>query len=252
MTGLSAYLIVYNEEKNLQKTLSAIKEVSDEIIIVDSGSTDHTVLIAESYGAKVYQKEFKGFGEQKNYAESLCNYDWRINFDADEMPSEQLIKSLQDFKQNPRKGIYKFNRLTFYCGKAVRHCGWYPDAKIRLWKKGEASWNFAKVHESVEINEKGLEIFSLKGDLLHYSINSIDQHLNIIHKYADLGAKELFEKGKSHKSWKRFISPISQFIKMYFIKAGFLDGKIGWIICKNSAWAAYLKYYKLYQLSKSK
>lgn len=244
MNLLSVVIITFNEEKNIERCLSSISKIADEIVIVDSFSTDKTISIAESFKAQVYSKEFMGYAEQKNYANSLCTHDLILSLDADEVLSDQLIQSIIEVKNNLLFDAYELKRLTNYAGKWVYHCGWYPDKKIRLFKKSVANWAGPKLHEILILNSD-TSIGILKGDLLHYSFHSEEDHLKQIDKFTDISSLALFNAGKKATMYHLYIKPILRFLTDYIYKLGVLDGATGLTVCKNSAYAAYLKYYKL-------
>lgn len=245
MIQLSAAVIVFNEERNIGRCLASLQGIADEIIIVDSHSTDKTVEICNAYNAKVYQQDFLGYAEQKNYANSLCTYTHIISLDADEVVSENLKKEILSIKNNFAADAYELNRLTNYAGKWVHHCGWYPDRKIRIFKKEVAHWAGPRLHETLQVNSKN--IIRLKSDLLHYSFHSEEDHLKQIEKFTNISSKELFDKGQGTNFYYLYLKPAIRFITDYIIKLGILDGATGFTVCKNSAYAAYLKYAKLKQ-----
>jgi len=243
MIKLSAVIIVFNEEKNIERCLASLDGIADEIIIVDSHSTDKTLEIAQKYTKQIYQQEFLGYAEQKNFANSLCNFDHIISLDADEVISEKLKNEIVDIKHNFSADAYALNRLTNYAGIWVHHCGWYPDKKIRIFKKDKAHWAGPRLHETLEVNSNNIK--SLSADLLHYSFHSVQDHLLQIEKFTNISSKELFDKGIKSNFYYLYIKPMIRFLTDYIVKLGVLDGVTGFIICKNSAYAAYLKYYKL-------
>jgi len=243
MIKLSAVIIVFNEERNIGRCLESLQGIADEIIIVDSNSTDKTLEIANRYNVKIYQQDFLGYAEQKNFANSLCSFNHIISLDADEVISENLKAEILEIKNQFTADAYELNRLTNYAGKWVHHCGWYPDRKIRIFKKELAHWAGPRLHETLEINSKNIK--RLKADLLHYSFHSKDDHLKQIEKFTNISSKELFDKGKRANFYYLYIKPIIRFITDYILKLGVLDGATGYTVCKNSAYAAYLKYSKL-------
>lgn len=245
MIKLSASIIVYNEEKNIERCLLSLDGIADEIIIVDSHSTDNTIAIAEKFGAIIHQQEFLGYAEQKNLANSLCTHEHIISLDADEVLSDALRKEIIDIKNNFTADAYELNRLTNYAGHWVHHCGWYPDRKIRIFKKNKAKWAGPRLHEILEVQSNN--IVRLKSDLLHYSFHSEEDHLKQIDKFTNISSKELFDRGKRVTFYHLYLKPVIRFIIDYFIKLGILDGATGFTVCKNSAYAAYLKYAKLKQ-----
>jgi glycosyltransferase involved in cell wall biosynthesis len=246
MIKLSAAIIVFNEERNIGRCLESLHGIADEIIIVDSNSTDKTAEICKLYNAQVYQQEFLGYAEQKNYANSLCTNNHIISLDADEVLSEYLKQEIIAIKKNFTADAYELNRLTNYAGKWVHHCGWYPDRKIRIFKKELAHWAGTRLHETLEINSSNIK--RLNADLLHYSFHSEDDHLLQIEKFTNISSKELFDKGKRANFYYLYLKPTIRFITDYIIKLGVLDGATGYTVCKNSAYAAYLKYAKLKKL----
>ena len=177
---LSAVIIAYNESHNIERCLRSLQSVADEILVVDSGSKDDTVAKSEALGARVLHHEFEGHIQQKNWAAQQANGTWLISLDADESLSEELIASLQQWrKEAPNHCGYRVNRLTSYCGHWVRHGGWYPDQKIRLWQNGTAKWSGENPHDRLEL--KGNQISGhLKGDLLHHSYHSEEDHIRQI------------------------------------------------------------------------
>lgn len=243
MIKLSAAIIVFNEERNIGRCLASLEGIADEIVIVDSFSTDKTVEISLLHNAKVHQQEFLGYAEQKNFANSLCKYDYIISLDADEVISDNLKKEILEIKNNFTADAYELNRLTNYAGKWVHHCGWYPDRKIRIFKKDKAHWTGPRLHETIEIESKNIK--RLNSDLLHFSFHSEQDHLLQIDKFTSISSKELFDKGKRANFYFLYVKPVIRFITDYIIKLGFLDGATGFTVCKNSAYAAYLKYSKL-------
>jgi glycosyltransferase involved in cell wall biosynthesis len=243
MIKLSAAIIVFNEERNIAKCLDSLQGIADEIIIVDSHSTDKTIEIANRYQVKIHQQEFLGYAAQKNLANSLCNYEYIISLDADEVISQELKQELIAVKSNFAADAYELNRLTNYAGKWVHHCGWYPDRKVRIFKKELAHWSGPRLHETLEINSTNIK--RLNSDLLHYSFHSEEDHIKQIEKFTNISSKELFDKGKRVNVYYLYIKPIIRFITDYIIKLGILDGATGYTVCKNSAYAAYLKYSKL-------
>jgi glycosyltransferase involved in cell wall biosynthesis len=254
MISLSVVIITFNEERNLGRCLESIKEIADEIIIIDSNSTDRTVAIAHSFNATVYQHAFAGYGEQKNYATSMASNDWIISLDADEALTPELTSSILEMKKNPTFSVYQVSRLTNYCGKWIRHCGWYPDKQTRIYNRTKGRWVERKVHEFWRLDDENGHIGTLKGDLLHYSFTTINEHLKKIEKYSELAAREAVENGKNANMFKIYFSPKWHFLNEYFFKLGFLDGFYGYTICRLSVYATFLKYskIKLYYYQKSK
>ena len=245
MPAISVVIITYNEERNLARCLESVKEVADEIIIADSNSTDRTLAIAKDYSAAVFQHPFEGYAQQKNWATEKAANDWILSLDADEALTPELIKSILDFKKAPAFSVYQMPRLTNYCGKWIRHCGWYPDRQTRLYDRTKGRWQEKKVHEYWALNDDNGQMGLLKGDLLHYSFTSISDHLKKIERYSELAATAAVDSGKSGSLLKIWLSPKWHFFSEYIVKLGFLDGFYGYTICKLSAYAAFVKYSKI-------
>ncbi len=251
MNKISAVIITKNEERNIQRCLNSIIDVVDEVIVVDSFSTDGTEKICNAMGVTFIPHEWEGYSKQKNFANAQANGDYILSLDADEALSETLKASIVHARNAGLNGTYRFNRLTNYCGKWIKHCGWYPDAKTRLFPKGDGIWKGDFVHEELTFNSTTPPTF-LSGDLHHYSYYTYAEHLERVERYAQLGAEKLLEQGKTGSTTKGFFSAINRFFRMYIIHLGFLDGAAGFRICKTSAYAAYLKYVKLNEIKKAK
>lgn len=248
---LSAVIITFNEEKNIKRCLDSILEVADEIVVVDSFSKDKTKAICSDYQLRFIEHAFEGHIEQKNWAKEQAKYDYILSLDADEALDEQLKSSILEAKKHWDSDGYSMNRLTNYCGHWVKHSGWYPDVKMRLFHRRKGAWGGNNPHDKFILN-KGTKQTHLKGDLLHYSFYTRQDHLNQIHKFSDIGAKALAKKGKKSNLLKIVVKPIARFIKAYILNLGFLDGKVGFDIARFSAYANYLKYTKLRNLNNSK
>jgi len=245
---ISVCIIGLNEENNLADCLRSVSMIADEIVFVDSFSTDRTVKIARSFGARIFKRKFDGYVKQKNFAAAKAKHDWILNLDCDERLDEKLRESILALKAKPRTGIIacKFNRLTWYIYRFVRHSGWYPDAKIRLYNRKLCSWQGETVHEIIRADAK--QTLHLKGDLLHYSFHSINDHLETIRKYSDLAAKELYERGRRVTYLGVIGRALWVMLRKFFLEFSFLDGAAGLTITWYSAVATYTKYVKLYMM----
>jgi glycosyltransferase involved in cell wall biosynthesis len=248
MPQLSVVIITFNEEKNIARCLDAVQGIADDIVVVDSLSTDKTAEIAQAKGARVISHPFEGHIEQKNWAITQAKYPHVLSLDADEVLDETLRRSILEIKNNWKYDGYYMNRLTNYCGKWIRHCGWYPDKKLRLWDSRKGKWGGFNPHDKYDLFEGDKNTGYLKGDILHYSYYSIEQHIEQTEKFTTLSAKALNAKGKRSNWIKRYISPVFKFIQSYIFQMGILDGYYGFVICKLSAHSTYLKYYKLSKL----
>lgn len=249
MIKLSAVIITLNEEKNIGRCLESLKTVADEIVVVDSISTDKTRAICESYGVRFVEQKFLGYVEQKNFALSLANYDYVLSLDADEALDEKLQKEIIKIKADFKSDGYEFNRLTQYNGFWVRHCGWYPDTKLRIVKKDKARWVGNNPHDALNVD--GV-VSHIQGDLLHYSYDSISSHVLQTNKFSSIEAHSLFTKGKRATIVKLLTRPPYQFFKDYILKKGFLDGKYGFIICFINSLYVLLKYAKMMDMQEER
>lgn len=246
---LSAVIITFNEERNLQRCIDSLKGVADEIVVVDSFSTDATKQIAENSGARFLQHPFEGHIQQKNVALAQATHTWVLSLDADEALDETLRQSILAVKSEGKAIGYSMNRLTNYCGHWVRHCGWYPDTKIRLIRNGHGRWKGVNPHDRLELSDSAKPIH-LRGDILHYSYYTLNDHLKQIEYFGDIAARELLIRNKKI-SWPMVVvKVVAQFIKSYFLKLGILDGMTGWTISRMSAYATWRKYTKLKHLLK--
>lgn len=247
MKNLSVVIITFNEERNIARCLNSVKEIADDIVIVDSGSTDKTEEICKTFNVNFIKQSWLGYSEQKNFANQQALYDWIFSLDADEELSSELIQSIKEAKQQDKEIYYKINRLTNYCGKWIKHGGWYPDIKLRIFNRTNSKW-IGIIHETLT-NEKNIPGVLLKGNCNHYTYYNKEEHIAQARKFSDLAAQDLFEKGKKVFPLNFIFSPIIKFIRNYFLLAGFLDGAYGFRIACISAKAAYWKYAKLKQLS---
>ena len=245
MIQLSVVIITFNEEKNIARCLDSVKQIADDVVVVDSFSKDKTKEICLAKGARFIEHAFEGHIQQKNWAITQAKFPYVLSLDADEALDEKLIQSILKAKANWNKEGYYMNRLTNYCGHWVRHCGWYPDKKLRLWDSRKGEWRGINPHDKYELFEGDKNAGYLEGDILHYSFDTIESHIKQIEYFTDISSKALFAYGKKPSFVKLYLSPTAKFIESYFLKAGFLDGKYGFDICKNSAWATKLKYHKL-------
>jgi len=226
---LSVVIITLNEEKNMARCLSSVKEIADEIVVIDSFSTDKTEEISSQFGARFIKNKFEGHIEQKNYAITQAKYQHILSLDADEALSDELLVSIKAVKENFEADGYYFNRLSNYCGKWIKHGRWYPDRKLRLWDSTKGSWQGQNPHDKFMM-QQGSKTAHLKGDLLHYTVYNISQHILQIHKFTDLSAKADFKRGKKANLLKILFKPTFKFFSDYFLRFGFLDGYYGLVI----------------------
>lgn len=249
MNKISAVIITLNEERNIERCLLSLQNVADEIIIIDSGSTDKTKEIVEKFNVKFIVQKWLGYGATKNFGHEQASHEYILSIDADEVLSEELKASILKEKNNLTQA-YSCNRLTNYCGKWIKHSGWYPDVKVRLFPKSIVKWNNSEVHEELDLSK--VQIKHIKGDLLHYSYYSIIQHVEKSVHYGKLAGKNLYDKGKRVNFMKIVFSPYFRFIKDYFLRLGFLDGAQGFFIAITAAYSIFIKYFYHYQLTKNK
>ena len=249
MIKLSAVIITLNEEKNIRRCIESLKPVADEILVVDSLSTDKTKEICQELGVRFVEQKFLGYVEQKNFALRLATYDHVLSLDADEALDGVLQKEIQLIKQDFQCDGYEFNRLTMYNGFWVRHCGWYPDTKLRIVKKAQAHWVGNNPHDALEVSGT---IAHIKGDLLHYSYDSISAHILQTNKFSTIEAQSLFSRGKRATMLKLVTRPPFQFFKDYILRKGFLDGRYGFIICFVNSLYVLLKYAKMMDMQLNK
>lgn len=231
--NISAVIIAFNEEKHIQRCIQSILPITSDIIVVDSGSTDSTVALAKSTGAKVYHMPWEGYGANKNYGNSKAIHDWILSIDADEILDNELAQYIINLSKD-KNTIYKIKSLVNYNGKWIRHCGWFPAWKLRFFHKSIAKWDLSPVHESLEFPE-GTLIKPLEGQLLHYSYDSIQDHRDKSKKYGKLKAKTWIKNNKSVGQFKKIFGPTFKFLRTYFLKLGILDGREGYIISKIDA-----------------
>ncbi len=250
MPQISAVIITFNEEKNIARCIESVRNVADEILVVDSFSQDDTERICRSCGATFMQHAFEGHIEQKNYAMARARHDYILSLDADEALSPGLEASIAAVKRDWKRDGYECSRLTSYCGQWIRHSGWYPDRKLRLFDRRKATWGGVNPHDRI-IMSPGATTMRLQGDLLHYTFSSIAGHLAQINTFSGIKAEGLFRKGKKVTPWTMVIEPLFKFFKNYVLKAGFLDGWYGLIISVNSAHAVFVRYAKLYEKNRA-
>ena len=242
MRKLSVTLITLNAQDTIARAIRSVS-FANEIIVVDSNSTDKTVNIAESLGAKVHQRIFDGYGQQKNYAADLCANEWVLSLDADEEVSPELAKNIQNLlSQTNVPDMAHICRKNYFCNTWIKHGGWYPDWVARLYRKNSAKWTGPHVHEMLKLNGAGKSAY-LKGALDHFSFPSIESQIERNLRYAKLGARELL-KTKGHRPglFSLYLKPFGKFIECYILKLGLLDGTNGFIIAINAAHSLFLKY----------
>ncbi|QIW16695.1 glycosyltransferase [Pasteurellaceae bacterium RH1A] len=244
---LSLVMIVKNEEQDLAQCLDTVKDWVDEIIIVDSGSSDQTLEIAKKYQAKVYQhNDWQGFGKQRQTAQGYATSDYILWLDADERVSPELQQSIkQALLENKTNTLYQINRLSSFLGRKIYHSGWYPEYIVRLYPRQLAQYNDALVHEKV-IYDPSLKVINLSGDLLHYPYKSLKHYLTKSASYAEAWAEQRIKQNKKTSVFQALSHAFSAFIKMYLFKKGFLDGKQGFLLAILSANSVFNKYATLW------
>jgi glycosyltransferase involved in cell wall biosynthesis len=250
MKDLSVVIITKNEEKNIERCLKSVIDIADDIVVVDSFSTDKTQEICEKYKVNFVQNEWMGYSNQKNFANSLAKFNWILSIDADEVISDKLSDSIREIKDKDFKdGFYSVRRLNNYCGKWIKHGSWYPDIKVRIFNREVSQWE-GEIHEKLFI-PMHFKPKKLNGHLLHFSFYTISEHLNQINKFTELSAIRYYESGKKPNLFNTILNSKLKFIRDYFFKLGFLDGKMGFVVCYFNAHSSFVKYIKLIQLHKS-
>jgi glycosyltransferase involved in cell wall biosynthesis len=238
---ISATIITLNEERNIARAIESIR-CADEIVVVDSGSTDRTCQIAERLGVRVVHEPWRGYAAQKNLASRHATYDWILSLDADEAITEELEAEILALRQTePEVAGYSMPRLTQYLGRWILHSGWYPDRKIRLFRRDRAEWKGGYVHESVQANG---QVGQLQGNLQHFTCDSLSRHLRTLDGYTTLAAQELRARNALVPARCLLLDPAWTFLRTYFIRRGFLDGPQGIAIAWMAALYTFLKYAK--------
>jgi len=243
---ISICIICFNEEKNIRRCLESSKW-AEEIVVVDSMSQDRTVEIAREYTDKVYQREWPGYIDQKNFALSKAKNDWILSFDYDEEISQSLqYEIMREIEKQDAKDGYRIPRLSFYQGRWIKHSGFYPDRQLRLFRRNKGYWVGKRVHEKVHVNG---EIGLLKKDLFHYPYKgTISGQVQTVDKFSSLLAENRFQEGERYSLFLLLLRPPIKFIEVYFFRLGLLDGLAGFIIALTSAYAMFVRYVKLREL----
>lgn len=243
MAKISACIISFNEEDKIEDCLKSLQGIVDEIIIVDSLSTDRTKEIAQNYTDKILDQEFLGHVEQKNLAVSKASHDWILSLDCDERLTQELASSILKIKENLEQAdAYRMARKTFYIYRWLNHC-WYPDYKIRLFNRNSATWGGINPHDRVEV--KGNKIVTLDGDIQHYSFDSLSEHIQTLDLFTEIGAREIIRRDKAVTIISPWTHGLWTFIRLYIFKRGFLDGYAGLVVSVLSGMHAFVKYNKV-------
>ncbi len=247
MPKLSAVIITLNEQDQIERCIQSVKSVVDDIVVLDSFSSDRTEEICKNLGVRFYQNAFTGYRDQKNLALKYAQFDYILSLDADEALSEELKNSILSAKNNWKYDAYKFNRYNNYCGQWINHSNWYPDKKVRLFDRRKGDWGGLNIHETIKI-QQGSSVGFIKGDLLHWSFSSYDEHIEKVNHFSTFSAQEYFNAGKKSSIFKILFHSNWRFFKAYIFRLGFLDGFNGFVISSFSAYETYLKYIKLRRL----
>jgi glycosyltransferase involved in cell wall biosynthesis len=250
MPKISAVIITYNEELFIEKCLASLDGIADEIVVVDSFSTDATEEICKKFNVRFIKHEFGGFRDQKNYALKLATHKNILSLDADEALSDRLRESIISIKDKWDYDGYRFNRLNNYCGDWIRHSEWYPDRQLRLFCSDHGKWGELNLHEKF-ILSNGATIGKLQGDLLHWPFLSLQDHVDKMGRYSVIGAEEFHKAGKKANIFTPYIHFIWGFFRSYIVHKGFLDGRNGYLICSMYAKSTLNKYKKLRQLNRN-
>ena len=247
---ISAVIITLDEEQNIADAIASVAW-ADELVVVDSGSTDRTREIAESLGAKVIVNDWPGFSEQKQFAVDAASNDWILSLDADERVSDELRKEILAIRDSkPDADGYRVPRLSVYLGREIRHGGWYPDLQMRLFDRRRGRWNGAVIHESFKLDDDARSS-RLRGELVHYSVRDVAEHQRMIaERYAPLGARKMFLEGRRTSTLKAVFSAWFAFIRSYLLKLGFLDGFPGFCVAYFTAHHAFMKHLLLLEMQK--
>ena len=249
---LSVAIITFNEEDRLEDALISCKDIADEIVVLDSFSTDKTLEIAKKYGAVIFQEKFVDYGSQKNIALDKCSFNWVLNLDADERVCDTLKSEIIKLKETNDSDIHAdgfiVNRKTSYLGRWITHSGWYPDRKLRLFKKNKSRWH-GRIHEGLKLKGKTQH---MKGDILHYTYRDISDHITRLNRYSQMQARDIVDKGKKLLYLRAVILPPITFIRFYIWKLGILDGLPGFVIALISSWSTAMKYLKAIEIKRKK
>ncbi|MCU1263386.1 MAG: glycosyl transferase, family 2 [Bryobacterales bacterium] len=238
---ISGAIVTLNEERRIARAIESMR-CCDEIVVVDSGSADRTRAIASGLGARVIERPWPGYAEQKNFAAAHASFDWILSLDADEVLSESLEAEIWALKKD---GVtcdgYAMPRMAQYLGRWIRHGGWYPDRKVRLFDRRKARWTGEFVHESVRVDGK---VGQLQGNILHFTCDSLSEHLRTMDRYTTLAAREVIARGRTASMSHLIFDPAWTFIRTYVFQRGFLDGFQGFTIAWMAALYTFLKYAK--------
>lgn len=247
-TKISLVIITYNEEANIERCIRSVP-FADDVVVLDSGSTDRTTEIARKLGARVRVEPWRGYHKQKVRATAMAFHDWVLSLDADEALSPEAAKELQELIGGELTAdAYSFPRISYHLGKWIKHGGWYPDRQIRFFNKNSAEWTDSNVHEHIKANK----VVKLKSDMQHFVFSEMSDHVNTINEYSSLRAKDFVEAGKSFSLFKLLFKPFFKFLEVYVFKMGFLDGVPGLINARTTAYATMLRHAKLYESQKVK
>ena len=245
MIKLSGVIITFNEERNIEKCLQSLVQVVDEIVVVDSFSTDDTKTICKKFDVKFIEQKFLGYIEQKNFALQQASYDYIVSLDGDEALSESLQKSILKLKSNWKFDGYYCNRFNNFCGQWIKYSDWYPNKKLRVFDRRKASWKGINPHDNIVLNNIKDKTGYIKGDILHWTYQTYSEFNLKTEHFSSISAKAYFDLGKKAPFWKIIFNPTWAFFKAYFLRLGVLDGLNGFVICAQTANITFLKYTKL-------
>jgi (heptosyl)LPS beta-1,4-glucosyltransferase len=243
---ISASVIVYNEEENIEELCQTLSW-ADEIVIVDSASSDRTVEIARRFTDKIYDREFRGYQDKHEFADSMTTGDWIFWIDADERVTTELRNSIEALRAKNDADLpagFRIARRTWWEGRWIKHGGWYPDHQMRLYRKADSYWDGVAPHQTARVRGR---VELLHGELLHYTKRDLSEHHEVTERYARLAAEHLAENGMTCGASKMFFSSIAAFIRTYILKQGFRDGVQGLMIAMFTAYGVFLKYAKLWE-----
>ncbi len=244
--NISVVVITHNEEKRLEAALKSVADIASEIVVVDRFSDDDTVKVAKKYTDLVFQRKWTNFSDQKNFGNSKTSFPWILSLDADERVSPELREEILELKEGePACSGFSMPRQTYYLGRWIRHGGWYPDRKLRLFLKSKGHWEGEYVHETLVIEGT---VNNLKGSLHHFTYRNIRDHLERINTFSDLGAQKLYAQKKKCHWYHLALVPFLNFLKSYFWRVGFLDGFAGFVVSTLHGYSVFIRYAKLKEI----